>query len=184
MAGRLVGMLLVIFCASCAQWRAPASNPPVHDREVAIFASSADTMTIDLSARHLTIGSRAYELTDCSTAEVRCFKNEGAGFHVAIPRSCRREHWRRGEIAGGYAFEEISMFEHGDERQGRYVSTLSDRFSYTLLLERGIVELRYDPTGSLRFGRLSPANDPGPARPYVYRLRADQAFLPCAWSVR
>jgi hypothetical protein len=182
---RAAGIFLVILCVGCAQWRGPAPIPAVRDTEVGIFTSSADTIAIDLPAHRLTIGSRAYELTDCSTVELRCFKNEDVGFHVAVPRSCRREHWRRDELTGRYPFEQISMIEHGDERQGRYVSTLGDRFSYSWFLDRGLLELRYDPTGTLHFGPVSPANNVGRAElaPYIYRLPQDRAFLRCAWSV-
>jgi hypothetical protein len=175
-------MLFALLSVSCvgAPGSAPASAA-MHDVALAEFSGTGGTIGIDLQQLTLRIGSAAYPLANCSTAQLYCFENEALGFHLAVPKTCLASPRPEGELAGGFRFFQIAVVEHGDPREGRYVSSLSDRFAYGYYVLRGIHEIRYDPSGQWRFGPQSAGDMMGRAarEAYTYRLPEGQAFLRC-----
>ncbi|TMJ20069.1 MAG: hypothetical protein E6G92_10030 [Alphaproteobacteria bacterium] len=169
----------IFFACNCAS--TVAKVPHLGDASVAVFVNERGSIEINLTDLTITIASQVRPLEDCSTSIVYCFKNEELGFHIAVPRLCRTPHNVEGLMAGGHRFYEISMVEHGDPRQGRYVSTLGDAFAFSYFLDRGIFEIRYDPAGQWQFGPRSngtsmPSSE---VERYTYQMPANQAFLRC-----
>jgi len=181
---RWVIMGICLFGASgcVSSPNAVSRAPSLNATEVGHFVGPGGSITIDLPSLRLDIGSQAYPLVDCSTERVRCFKNEDIGFHFITPRSCPTGPGTQGELAGGYRFQQIDMIEHGDSHQGRYVSTLGDRFSFGYFFDRGIIEIRYDPSGQLHFGGGTEGHsNMGVALPHTYRLPTNESFLGCRY---
>jgi hypothetical protein len=144
------------------------------------FTGAGGTIRIDPARLTIAIDGVTHALSDCSTTELHCFKNEALGFHVVFPRSCARPIRFPGETEGGARFFEFASVPHGDVRSGRYASELSDRFSYRYYVERGLFEIQYDPTGRARFGPEHTVNDGyGAWLPYTYGLAEGAAFLRC-----
>jgi hypothetical protein len=166
-------------CLSCAAPRRIASaEATIMDPPIGEFTGAAGAIRIDVARLRLSIGNAIHPIVDCSTGEFYCFKNEELGFHVAFPRSCATRARIAGETVGGFTFYQFAGIEHGDVRQGRYASEMSDRFSYGYFNDRGLEEIQYDPTGLVRFGPRQ-ANTAVSWRAYTYRLAAGRAFLRC-----
>jgi len=181
MTRTVAGLVFILACLSCAgpQVSAP-TNGAFFDSPVAEFAGPGGTIRIDLEHLSLAVADARYPIADCSTTEFYCFKNEALGFHVVFARLCTTRAHAAGETLGGFNFYQFAGMEHGDARQGRYASELSDRFSYVYFLNRGLTELQYDRSGATRFGpRQARAAGYGAWRPFTYRLAEGRTFLRC-----
>jgi hypothetical protein len=172
-------LIFVIYACGCAGLAAESAK--IRATTTPTFVGDSGEIAIDLGRLTVRVGSSVTSLEDCSSTTFYCFKNEVVGVHIVAPRLCRTPHRIEGMTAGGYRFYEISMVEHGDPRQGRYVSSLSARFAYNYYLERGIFEIQYDPAGQWQFGPRSNGNSAprSQVQPHVYRLPPNQAFLRC-----
>lgn len=177
------GIVFALFCANCTAPRGPVpASPRTYGPSVAEFVGPQGRIRIDAGRLTITIGDAVHPLTDCSNAEFHCFRNDALGFHIAFVRSCAT--WPRigGEAVGGAVFAQFAGVPHGDSRQGRYASALSERFSYEWFREIGLAEILYDPSGARLFGDRQWYRGEGnyPAwEPYAYRLAPGRSFLRC-----
>ena len=177
----LLGSSLTIYgCSSFVERSAPSSH--LLEANIGVFVSSTSRLQISPTELTVHIGNSLYPLIDCSNETFRCLKNEELGFHFVAPRLCRQPYHVEGDRVGGYNFSQMSMVEHGDARQGRYDSSISDRFAYLYYFDRGLVEIRYDPSGHWRFGPGSNGDTLSRAEmaPYIYRLPDNQTFMRCS----
>lgn len=174
---------LALGCMACAapQRAAPLGSTPANQM-VGAFIGPQGRIQINPSQLTISVAENTYPLVDCSNTEFRCLKNAELGFHVVFVRSCDRRPTIEGEAVGGALFYQFAGSEHGDERNGRYRSEQSDRFAYGYSIDRGLVEIQYDPTGVTRFNpRLASQDRHGYAawQPFTYRLAPGQTFLRC-----